>query len=76
MNGTYHVLVYANGVNLIGNDTRTIERNTDVLINACKDIGLAINIGKTTVVSGYRVRLEIQGSRVQTRLRSMGFLGT
>ena len=25
----------------------TIERNADVLINACKDIGLAVNIGKT-----------------------------
>jgi hypothetical protein len=25
----------------------TTERNTDVLLNACKDIGLAVNIGKT-----------------------------
>ena len=29
-----------------------------------------------SVVSGYRARLEIQGSRVQTRLRSMGFFRT
>ena len=34
-------------VNLIGDDIRTIERNTDVLLNACKDIGLAVNTGKT-----------------------------
>ena len=26
---------------------RTIERNADVLLSACKDIGLAVNIGKT-----------------------------
>ena len=26
---------------------RTIERNADVLLNACKEIGLAVNIGKT-----------------------------
>ena len=29
-----------------------------------------------SVVLGYRARLEIQGSRVQTRLRSMDFLRT
>ena len=34
-------------VNLIGDDIRTIERNADVLLNACKDIGLAVNIRKT-----------------------------
>ena len=28
-------------------DIRTIERNADVLLNACEDIGLAVNIGKT-----------------------------
>ena len=32
--------------NLIGDDIRTIERNTDMLINACKDIGLAANSKK------------------------------
>ena len=34
-------------VNLIGDDIRTIERIVDVLLNACKGIGLAVNIGKT-----------------------------
>ena len=28
-------------------DIRTIERNADVLLNACKDIGVAVNTGKT-----------------------------
>ena len=28
-------------------DIRTIVRNGDVLLNTCKDIGLAVNIGKT-----------------------------
>ena len=41
------ILVYADVVNLIGDDTITIERNADVLLNACKDIGLAVNTGKT-----------------------------
>ena len=36
MNGTHPVLAYADDVNLIGDDIRTIERNADVLLNACK----------------------------------------
>ena len=46
MNGTHQVLAYANDVNLIGDDIRTIERNADVLLNAFKGIGLATNTGK------------------------------
>ena len=29
-------MAYADDVNLIGDDIRTIERNADVLLNACK----------------------------------------
>ena len=32
---------------LIGDDIRAIRRNADVLLNACKETGLAVNIGKT-----------------------------
>ena len=46
MNGTHQVLAYADNVNLIGDDTRTIDRNADVLLNACNDIGLAVTQGK------------------------------
>ena len=46
MNGTHHVLASADDVNLIGDDIRT-KTNTDVLINVCKDINLAVNTGKT-----------------------------
>jgi Reverse transcriptase (RNA-dependent DNA polymerase). len=44
MNGTHQVLAYADDVNLIG-DIRTIERNADVLLNACQNIGLPVNPG-------------------------------
>ena len=43
--GTHQVLSYADDVNLIGDNIRTIERNADMLLNACKDIGLAKNTG-------------------------------
>ena len=43
-------LAYADDVNLIGDDARAIERNADVLLNPCKDIGLAVNTGKTKYI--------------------------
>ena len=55
MNDTHQVSAYAVDVNLIGDNIRTIERNSDVLLNACKDIGSAVNSGKTK-------NLEVGGS--------------
>ena len=49
MNGTYQVLAYADNVNLIGDYIRTVERNADMLLNACNDIGLAVNTRKKYV---------------------------
>ena len=43
MNGAHQVLAYANDVKLVSDDIRTIERNADVLLNACNDIGLVVN---------------------------------
>ena len=36
---------------LVGNDISVIEINADVLLNACKDVHLAVNIGKTKYIS-------------------------
>ena len=46
INGTHQASAYADDANLQGVNIR-IERNADVLLNACKDIGLAVNTGKT-----------------------------
>ena len=43
----WHPSGFVDDLNLIGDDFRTIERNADVLLNACKDIGLAVNTRKT-----------------------------
>ena len=37
MNGTHQVLANADYVNFIGDDIKAIERNADVLLNACKE---------------------------------------
>ena len=47
MNDTHQVLPCGDDLHLIGDDIRTIERNADVLLNSCKDIGLAVNTRKT-----------------------------
>ena len=40
-------LVNADDVNLIGSDFTTVDRNADLLLYACKYIGLAVNTGET-----------------------------
>ena len=46
MSGTHQVLAYVDDVNVIGGDIRTIERNADILLNACKYISLTLNSGE------------------------------
>ena len=50
MNGNHQVLAYADDVNLTGDDIRSIEKNVDMLLDACKDIGLIVNTGKTKYI--------------------------
>jgi hypothetical protein len=47
LNGTHPLLAYADGVNLLGNNIDTINKNTETLIDASKEVGLEVNIEKT-----------------------------
>jgi uncharacterized protein YdeI (BOF family) len=47
MNGTHQLLAYADHVNLLGDIIDTIEKNTETLIDASKEISLEINVEKT-----------------------------
>ena len=49
----------------VGDDIRTIERNAGVLLNACKDIGLAVNTGKTKYMEVRRHRGMIANAHIQ-----------
>jgi hypothetical protein len=40
LNRTHQLLVYADDVNLLGNNINTIEKNTDALTDASKEVGL------------------------------------
>jgi hypothetical protein len=47
LNGTHHLLVYADDVNLLGYNIDTINKNTHILIDANKEFGLEVNTEKT-----------------------------
>jgi ABC-type siderophore export system fused ATPase/permease subunit len=46
LNGTHQLLVYAD-VNLLGDNTDTIKKTIETLIDASKEVGLEVNTEKT-----------------------------
>jgi hypothetical protein len=82
MNGTHQVLTYEDDVNLIGNDIRTTETNANVLWKAWKDIGFAVNSGKTKYVEigchwGMIASEHIKiGSHSNEKVKSLKYFGS
>jgi hypothetical protein len=46
LNGTHQLLAYADD-NILGENIDTIQKNTDALLDACKEVGLEVNSKKT-----------------------------
>jgi hypothetical protein len=46
-NGTHQFLVYADDVNLLGDNTDTVKMIMKALIGVCKEVGLDVNIERT-----------------------------
>jgi len=59
LNGTYQLLVYFDGVNVLGRHMHTIKKNTDVLIVAGKESGLEVNTVKTEYIVMSKIRMII-----------------
>jgi hypothetical protein len=47
LNGTDQLLVYADDVNLLGDNIDAIKKNMETLIDASKEVGLEVNTEKT-----------------------------
>jgi hypothetical protein len=47
VNGTHHLLVYADDVNLLGDKIDNIKKNTETSTDADKEVGLEINVEET-----------------------------
>ena len=47
LNGKHQLLVYADDVNMLGENLQTVRENAEIFIKANKDIGLEVNSEKT-----------------------------
>jgi hypothetical protein len=47
LNGTYQLLVYADDMNLLGGKINIIKKNTEIAIDASKQVGLEVSTEKT-----------------------------
>jgi hypothetical protein len=48
LNGTHKLLAYSDDVNLLGDNVDSIKKNTQTLSDASKEVGLEINVEKTS----------------------------
>ena len=60
-------MAYAEDVNLTGDYVGLIDRNADMLLNACKDICLAVNTGKTNYMQTGRHRGMVANGDIRTQ---------
>jgi hypothetical protein len=47
LNGTHQLLVYADDINLLGENINIINKNAEAVLDASKEVGLEVNSEKT-----------------------------
>jgi hypothetical protein len=49
LNGTHQLLVFADDMNLLGDNIDTMKKNTETLIGGSKEVGLEVNQRKLSI---------------------------
>jgi hypothetical protein len=82
LNGTHQLLAYADDLNLLGDNIDTIEKNTETVIDASKEVGLEINVERTKYMllsphqnAGQNREIEIANRSVEN-VSQFKYLGT
>jgi hypothetical protein len=66
LNGTYQLLVYADDAILLGCNIDTINKNTETLTDAGKEVGLEVNAEKTKYMLMSHQQIARQNHTIQT----------
>ena len=64
LNGKHQFLVYADNVNMLGENLQTIRENAEIFIKASKNIGLEVNSEKTKYMITFRLQIVIQNQNI------------
>jgi hypothetical protein len=70
LNGTHQLLAYADDVNISGENIDTIQKNTEALLYAGKEVGLEVNSEKTKYMLVSRCQKPGQKHGIKTANRS------
>ena len=69
------MLVYADDVNMLGENLQTIRKNTEILLKANKDIGLEVNSEKTKyMITSHQQNIVIENLTFEN-VENMKYLG-
>jgi hypothetical protein len=56
LNAKHQLLLYADGVNLLGDNMNSVKKTTETLTDASKEVGLEVNAEKTKYMYKYHAR--------------------
>jgi hypothetical protein len=70
LNVTHELLIYADDVNLLGDNIDTIKKNTGTLVDPTKEAGLEVNADKTKYMLLSRHQIPLQNHNMKIAKRS------